>query len=295
MKWSRSLALALACAGLMVTALHAQGFYVSSDRFGYSGTIERYTTLADALAGTNAVFGSPFSVPARDLGLYMVGGNPLFGGAEWANAAVFLSAWYQNGGNTPSNQNYGFIQMYDVEGGSVQSMHGDWLDASMTTYGFSLTGGNTVYDGCSDGSGDCGRLWNAGSTPGASVVTAGEFYSYAVNFTAFGLTPAAWDPSTLVYLSVSEPTSVAGSLMGIFHNTNPVDPASNGWYKYDLTMSLDDWAYANFVESGNNEFYPSPSYFGATDVVPEPASLVLLGTGMLGLIGVAVRRRRRDA
>lgn len=285
--------LGLACIALATTALPAQGFYVSSDRFGYSGTIERYTTLADALAGTNAVFGSPFTVPARDLGLYIVGGNPLFGGAEWANAALFLSAWYQNGGNTPSNQNTGFIQMYDTEGGSVTSRSGRWLDAAMTTYGFSLTGGNTLYGGCADGSGDCGRLWNAGSTLGSATTTAGEFYSYAVNFTAFGLTPAAWDASTLVYLSVSEPTSVSGSLFGIFHNTNPVDLASNGWYKYNLTMNMDNWAYSNFLETQNSEFYASPSYFGATDVVPEPASMILLGTGIIGLFGVGVLRRRR--
>lgn len=274
-------------AATTATALHAQGSYVTTDRFGYSGTIARYTTLGDAQAGTNAVSGSPFTVPARDLSLYMVAGNAAFD--PYGNMALFMSNWYVAG--EPSNTNLGFIQLYDNEGGSVTSMNGMWLDAARTIYGFSLTGGNTI-DAC-DWLGDCGRLWNAGSSLGSAETTGGVFYSYMLNLTASGLTSATWNMTTHVYESASDPTAVVGSLTGIFQNTSLDDHSSNGWYTFDLALSMDNWAYSNGVGSGSLD-YPYPSVFGSATVTPEPATLVLLGTGLIGLLGLGARRRNRS-
>lgn len=284
----KGVVLGLACVAFSAIAaetVYAQGAYMATDRFGYSGTISRYTSLADALAGINAVSGSPFTVPARDLSLYMVAGNAAFGGPTYANSAIFLSNWWANGGNTPSNQNTGFVQMYDVEGGSVTSMNGTWLDAARTMYGFSLTGGNTL-PGCTS-PGDCGRLWNVGSSLGSAETTAGVFYSYALNFTASGLTSATWNPTTGVYESASDPTAVFGQLTGLFQNTSTTDPSSNGWYKFDLALNMDNWAFQNG--------YTTPGAFGSAQVTPEPASVVLLGTGLIGLLGMGALRRRRSS
>jgi hypothetical protein len=278
--------LALVSAGVATTA-QAQGAYVSTDRFGYSGSIMRYTSMADALAHTNAVAGSPFTVPGRDLGLFMNDGNAAYSGATYANSAIFLSAWYYPTypGNTssPSNQNTGFIQHYDVDGGSVTSMNGQWLDAARTTYGFSVTGGNGQPN-CTTG--DCGRLWNAGSSLGSSETTAGVFYSYALSFTASGLASATWDAATGVFKSVSEPTSVFGSLTAVFQNTSTTDPSSNGWYTVDLALDMNSWAYENGDPFMASEF--------GSNTVPEPMSVVLMASGLLGIAGVRrVRRKNR--
>lgn len=272
----------LALLGVAARSAHAQGSYMSSDRFGYTGQILRYNSLDDLQAGTNAVAGSPFAVPQRDMSLFFVANNAGFGGTEYANTHVFMSNWVPEG--TPSNSNYGFVQMWDLEGGSVLTTGGEWLNPERTIFHYAVTGGNTVYGGC-DGSGDCGRLWNAGSPMGSAGTTAGVFLSYVVDVTAFGLAPAVWNPATGVYESNSEATAVTGHVSGIFHNTATADPGSNGWYAFDLQLNMQNWAYDHEAMS--------PSWFGAETTVPEPASMTLLVSGLAGLLGAGKLRRRR--
>jgi hypothetical protein len=267
--------LAIALLAIVPSLAIAQG-YVSTDRFGYSGTVTRYGSLSDL---QNQINGVSYLSPARDLGLYMVNNNAAFTGSYPPVEAIFISAWYLNGGQTPSNQNTGFIQMYDSDGGSINTMNMSWGDQARTMYNFFASGGNGV-GGCS-GAGDCGRLYNG------STASYGLFQSWQVAFSASGLAPAVWNATTGVWESVSNPTSVTGTMRGIFQNNSTTDLASNGWYEYNMTIDMNSWANDNGYLAGND------SYFGSdVTVTPEPASFALFATG---IIGIAVIRRRRQA
>ena len=259
----------------------AQGGYASTDRFGYSGTVTRYGTQADLLANNN---GTSAAFPHRDLGLYFVDNNPGFAGTYPPTAAYFLSAWYLNGGSTPSNQNAGFIQLADDDGGSITSASYSFLDGARTVFNFSATGGNSIY-GCSSAVSDCGRLWD-----GTTQASGGIFHSYSLGFTASGLAAATFNPTTGVYESASDPTSVTGYMNGIFENTSASDPGSNGWYSYSLTIDNTSYAVANGYTDMANSYFAAPE---AAVVTPEPASMTLLATGLAGL--AFIRRRKNRA
>jgi hypothetical protein len=86
-----------------------------------------------------------------------------------------------------------------------------------------------------------------------------------------------------------------GNTHGIYFSTCK-DGTLGGWIQFGFTAqgqyNTDDFVLAWFTQ-GNS--YDGRSYRGiTTTTVPEPMTMLLLGSGLFGIGGVAIRRRRRD-
>jgi len=271
-------AAAVAVVTLLAAAgpLAAQGSYFASDNLGYAGTVSCYTSQLVALSHVaNCGLGT---IAQRDLGLYFIDGNAAFANRGPANEAIFLTNWYSNNGYNPNNTNVGFVQMYDNDAGSVTSMSMGW-DNSMTMFTLAASGANTV-PGCGSlPPQDCGRLWDTGS-----MANGGTFLSWNVQATFTGFTQATLNAATGVYESSSEPLTVTGSLSALF-----LDMTTGRYYELNAAISDDSWAVANGF--GTNTVAGAAQPVTAT---PEPASLALMATGLIGVGGISMRRRRKQ-
>lgn len=278
--------LAFATATVALTApLKAQGAYFSSDNLGYAGALTCYGSLADAASHVNSTCNS--LIPQRDLSLFFVdnnaafaGLNPVTGLALPPSQALVVTNWWSNNEANPNDQNYGFLQLFDLDAGSVSSMSMGW-DPTLTTFQVAASGGPTI-TGCSNiPPQDCGRLWN-GQNPSAQA-NGGSFISWSVSAIFSGFAAATFNSATGVYESVSEPTSATGSFNAIF-----ADAKTGQFYDIDANINNTSWAASNGF--GGTTVAGAP-----VTATPEPASLALMATGLGGLGGFIKRRRRQSA
>ncbi|MFT3828195.1 MAG: hypothetical protein QM691_00665 [Opitutaceae bacterium] len=256
---------------------------VDSMCLGYTGTVTRYSTLADAQSGMNAVASASLGTASRDL--YVT-----FSQVAGANAMQIGTGWFLTttgvgyGDGNPNNTNTGFVQLVDETLGSVSSASAAW-DDSLTSFSFQLNGVNAL---STNGVGGYNtRLWNTTNAKGQG----GLFLNYDLTLAATVNTAAAWDPASGMFLSSADPTAVKGYFRGLFLNTSPVT-AYNGYYTFDFTLNLDSWAAENAREFDATTLTANayrPTTFGAA--IPEPsAGAVCVGLG--ALLVVAWRRRR---
>ena len=254
--------------------------FISTDRFGYAGTITRYATENDARNGTNHT--DVITVSNRDFSVYSSSGQ---GGND---VNQISSAWWYTttgpnpgSGNTRGNTGVGFMQLADLDGNtdtSVDMGFKNYNGSNYTEFVLSLTGENA------DRPNDFSRL-----SAIDNVNDGGTWLNYQLELTASGLTGTA-DSSGFVTAN-GHPTDVEGSFTGLFELTeNQTSPANQGFYVVDFDLNMINWAWENRDDLvGDFQFFDSE--FGAFVVPLPPAAFA--GLGLLGgLAGVRAIRRR---
>jgi hypothetical protein len=276
-----------------VSAAHGQSFFVSTDRLAYAGTVTVHNTLANAQSGVNAR-GGVYNVSQRDAHLYLVKNRP----EENRDMNILMTAWYYTtaentngppkddprgdnyywGVGNPSNTKDSFLQLYDDNGDSDISVSAGWTNAAHDTFSLNMSGGPGV-------SGDYGLFWNAGGELGSYDTLIGDYLTWNLQVTASGLYGTDLDGDGFIQSS-NQPSSITGSFTGIFQNRNTVNPTANGFYRFNLAINSENWAFAQGDAALNGNFHGS--VFGASPV-PEPATLLALA---LGAGALAARRRK---
>ena len=115
-----------------------------TDRFGYSGTILRYDTLADARDGINSI--DRIEVDDRDLSLSVTQDD-----RDYADANILMGSWWyttdEQGragwGNTTGNTGVGFMQLFDDNGSTdtaVSMAFSNFDGTYYTDFSLSLSG-----------------------------------------------------------------------------------------------------------------------------------------------------------
>lgn len=273
-----------AVTGLAATCTQAMPFgggAAVTDRFGYTGTIMRYDSLADARDGVDSI--DSIQLDNRDLALSISQDD-----RDYSDANYVMGSWWYTidpggragWGNTTGNTGVGFMQLFDDDGTTdtaVSMAFSNFDGTYFTEFDLSLSGENA-------GSDDFSRL-----SAYDNVNDGGIWHSYALNLTATGLQGQMTSPNVIE--ASNHPTGVSGGFTGIFELTeNQSSAANQGFYSVDFSLNMTNWAFAN--EGGLTGPYQVdggiyPSEFRA--YVPTPGALALV---VLGLVPLALRRRR---
>ncbi len=296
-----ALVAALCSPAVVGGVLSGSGFAASTDRVAYSGSVARFATEAEAIANSAPTAGpfqlparatdAPFNTQSRDLGLFVTSNFTPYADAnpadDYANSNIFLTAWYYSnvagedrygGAGNPSNDNQGFVQLFDQDGSTTVTKSASFADFDGTNWAsFNLNASGTN----ADFTNDLSRLWNADAPNDFPDVTFGAFTQWSLQATFGGLQGQETSPG--VVEAFNHPTSVTGAFSGVFFNDNTIDPAFQGWYRVDLTLNLDSWAFGqgdSLVGGPIDE-----SYFA---VIPAPGVMP-----MFALAGIAAARARR--
>ena len=234
-------------------------FIVSSERFGYVGTVSVFNTLSDAQSGRNPRHVG-IVMPQRGGSIYM---SRAMGG-DYSEFNAILTNWYSThdpdpennpGKGNPDNRNHGFVQMYDNNADNWQNQKATW-SKDKQTFTIESKGKNASYPSVAN-PGEYARLWNAGATQGSGESTKGTFLTYEVVFNATGL--AGHDPDNDGFIENStNATGFSGTFKAVFKNESANYPDSNGYYVVSLTFNSTCWA--------ESEGLARDDHFGSSNV-----------------------------
>jgi hypothetical protein len=284
----KTLLISTACIGFAAHSGFASasviGGVFETDRFGYTGTVTKYDSLADAEDNVNAV--ETIVIGSSDPSDNSEHRDASFGfydnaGSYGSDLNLLMGSWWYgiNGtagnGNVNGNTGVGFMQLYDDNGStdtSIDMSFSDFDGTYWTAFNLLVEGGNAT-------SADDFARFSAYD----NVHDAGTYSSYILDIKATGL--QGIETGNVIQAN-NHATGVSGTFDALFSfGGDSQGDIYTGFYSISLDFDMENWAYSNNgslngpYQDGGNIY---ASQFVTISEVPEPSIIAFFALGMLG-------------